>query len=201
MLAAAAHRRQAGSGPGPDRSGQGVGRVPVSDPFTTPQGDGRTVACMITNATPAVVGIVVADMARALAFYRLLGLDIPADADAEPHVEVALAGGLRLAFDTEETITSFHPAWNRGDEAGGEGSNAAVRHEAPASSPRPGTGGRVSLAFALPDAAAVDGAYAELTAAGHHGELTPFDAFWGMRYATVRDPDGTGVDLFASLHS
>ena len=59
--------------------------------------------------------------------------------------------------------------------------------------------GRVALAFALPDPAAVDAAYAELTAAGHHGELEPFDAFWGMRYATVHDPDGTGVDLFAPL--
>ena len=39
----------------------------------------------------------------------------------------------------------------------------------------------------------------QLTAAGHHGELAPFDAFWGMRYATVHDPDGTGVDLFALL--
>ena len=132
---------------------------------------------MITNAKPAVVGIVVADMARALAFYRLLGLEIPADADTEPHVEVALPGGLRLAFDTEATIASFHPAW------------------------RPGTGGRVGLAFALPDAASVDAAYAELTAAGYEGELKPFDAFWGMRYATVHDPDGTGVDLFASLTS
>lgn len=131
---------------------------------------------MITDAKPAVVGIVVADMARALAFYRLLGLDSPTAADAEPHVDVALPGGLRLAFDTEETIASFHPAW------------------------KPGTGGgRVSLAFALPDPAAVDAAYGQLTAAGHHGELAPFDAFWGMRYATVHDPDGTGVDLFALL--
>ncbi len=132
---------------------------------------------MISDAKLDVVGVVVADMARALAFYRLLGLDVPADADSEPHVEVRLPGGMRLAFDTEETIASFHPTW------------------------RPGTGGRVSLAFALPDAAAVDAAYAELTAAGHHGELEPFDAFWGMRYATVRDPDGTGVDLFAPLAS
>ncbi len=132
---------------------------------------------MISDAKLDVVGVVVADMARALTFYRLLGLDVPADADSEPHVEVHLPGGMRLAFDTEATIASFHPTW------------------------RPGSGGRVGLAFAVPDAAAVDAAYAELTAAGHHGELEPFDAFWGMRYATVHDPDGTGVDLFAPLPS
>ncbi|MGI9001713.1 MAG: VOC family protein [Pseudonocardia sp.] len=125
-----------------------------------------------------VVGIVVADMAKALAFYRLLGLEVPATADGEPHVEVALRGGLTLAFDTEETIGSFHPGW----------------------SPPPG-GGRVTLAFAVADPAAVDAAYAELTAAGYHGELAPFDAFWGQRYAVVHDPDGNGVDLFAPLTS
>ncbi|WP_196453628.1 hypothetical protein [Planomonospora sp. ID82291] len=27
----------------------------------------------------------------------------------------------------------------------------------------------------------------------------PFDAFRGMRYATVADPDGTGIDLYAAL--
>jgi len=27
----------------------------------------------------------------------------------------------------------------------------------------------------------------------------PWDAFWGQRYAIVRDPDGNGVDLFAPL--
>ena len=39
---------------------------------------------MIIDAKLQVVGVVVADMARALAFYRLLGLDVPAEADAEP---------------------------------------------------------------------------------------------------------------------
>jgi catechol 2,3-dioxygenase-like lactoylglutathione lyase family enzyme len=156
---------------------------------------------MIIDAKLDVVGVVVADMARALAFYRLLGLDVPAAADAEPHVEVPLPGGPRLAFDTEATMASFHPGWRRGGEAGGPLQDAAVPGAAPASSPRPGTGGRVGLAFAVPDAAAVDAAYAQLTDAGYHGELEPFDAFWGMRYAIVHDPDGTGVDLFAPLAS
>ena len=82
---------------------------------------------MITDAKPALVGIVVADMARALAFYRLLGLDIPAAADAEPHVDVGLPGGLRLAFDTEETIASFHPAWKPGTGWPGEPGLRAAR--------------------------------------------------------------------------
>ena len=133
---------------------------------------------MTTTAQFSAIGIVASDMARTLAFYRRLGLDVPADADTAPHVEVALPGGLRLLFDTEDTIRSFHPTW------------------------RPPTGGgRMALAFAMADAAAVDAAYAELTTAGHHGELAPFDAFWGQRYAVLHDPDGNGVDLFAPLAS
>jgi hypothetical protein len=33
------------------------------------------------------------------------------------------------------------------------------------------------------------------------GHLEPWDAFWGMRYAVVFDPDGRPVDLFAVLPS
>ena len=122
-----------------------------------------------------VLELVVADMAATLAFYRHVGLDIPPDADQEPHVDVERSGGLRLAFDTEDTIRSFDPQWSR----------------------PPGGGHRVALAFACESPAAVDAAYADLTGAGYVGHLAPWDAFWGMRYAVVHDPDGTPVDLFA----
>jgi catechol 2,3-dioxygenase-like lactoylglutathione lyase family enzyme len=121
-----------------------------------------------------LVGLAVADMARTLAFYRLLGLPVPADADAAPHVEVPLPGGLRLAFDTHDTMRSFDPEWQ----------------------PVTGTG-RVSLAFDCDTPERVDACYTAVTAAGHHGHLAPFDAVWGQRYAVVHDPDGNPVDLFA----
>ncbi|HKU88638.1 MAG TPA: VOC family protein, partial [Steroidobacteraceae bacterium] len=57
------------------------------------------------------IGLVVQDMPRSLAFYRHLGLDLPPEADGEGHVDVALPGGLRLAWDTVETIRSFDPEW------------------------------------------------------------------------------------------
>jgi catechol 2,3-dioxygenase-like lactoylglutathione lyase family enzyme len=124
----------------------------------------------------AVLGLVVADMAASLAFYRRLGLDFPAGSEEHPHVEAALPGGLTLALDTEDTIRSFHTGWEP-----------------------PSGGGRVSLAFRCGTPAEVDEAYKELVDAGYHGELRPWDAFWGMRYAVVHDPDGNGVDLFAPL--
>jgi catechol 2,3-dioxygenase-like lactoylglutathione lyase family enzyme len=121
------------------------------------------------------IGIIVSDMAKALAFYRLLGLDVPEEADGEGHVEVSLPGGLRLAFDTEDVIRSFHDG------------------------PIPSGPGRVNIGFVCPDAAAVDALHARVVAAGYRSTIAPFDAPWGMRYATVADPDGTGVDLFSSL--
>lgn len=129
------------------------------------------------NLQLSLIELVVADMAATLAFYRRVGLDIPPDADQQPHVDVELKGGLRLAFDTEDTIRSFDPEWSR-PSAGGH---------------------RVALSFACDSPAEVDAAYAALTGAGHEGHLPPWDAFWGMRYAIVHDPDGTPVDLFAPL--
>jgi uncharacterized glyoxalase superfamily protein PhnB len=117
-------------------------------------------------------------MARALAFYRALGLDIPPDADHEPHAEAPLAGGIRLMFDTHETIRTFEPDW------------------------QPPTGShRMSLAFECASPSEVDARYADMTGAGFTGHLKPWDAFWGQRYATLHDPDGNPVDLYAALTS
>ena len=122
-----------------------------------------------------LIGMVVEDMARSLAFYRRLGLDIPVDAESEGHVEATLPGGLRLAWDSVAEVRSFDPGWT----------------------PPSGGSPRVSLAFLCDSPADVDETYAELTAAGYEGHKEPWDAFWGQRYATLHDPDGNGVDLFA----
>jgi uncharacterized glyoxalase superfamily protein PhnB len=123
-----------------------------------------------------LIGLVVTDMAASLSFYRRLGLDIPLSADTEPHVEVTLPGGLRLAWDTIATVRSFDPSWS------------------------PASGGpRMGLAFRCDSPEEVDRLYADLVEAGYEGHLPPWDAFWGQRYATVHDPDGNGVDLFAAL--
>lgn len=128
------------------------------------------------NIKLEVVGLVVADMKATLDFYRLLGIEIPGEADKEGHVEAQLAGGFRLAFDTVEVMKSFDPGW----------------------SPPSGTP-RIALAFLCSGPAEVDAKYAELTGLGYEAHKAPWDAFWGQRYAQVRDPDGNGVDLFAAL--
>lgn len=115
-------------------------------------------------------------MGRTMTFYRALGLQIPDGAENEPHVEVILAGGMRLMWDPVSTVTSFDPGWT------------------------PPTGGhRAALAFSCADAAEVDTTYANMVAKGFDGHKQPWDAFWGQRYALLRDPDGNGVDLYAPL--
>ena len=118
------------------------------------------------------IGLAVADMSTALAFYRRLGLDIPPEADKEPHVNYELPGGHVLMWDTVETIQSIDPSWTP-----------------------PAGGHRVGLAFLCADAAEVDRTYADMVAAGYTGHKEPWDAFWGQRYAMLRDPDGNTVEL------
>ena len=120
------------------------------------------------------IGIVVSDLERSLAFYRLLGVAVP-DTPGEGHVEATLANGARLMFDTEEIVKSFQPDWTRAR----------------------GTSCRSRSSAARP--AEVDETYARMTGAGFHGEKEPWDAFWGQRYAQLADPDGVPVDLYAAL--
>lgn len=119
-----------------------------------------------------MIGIVATDLAASVAFYRALGVELPDDPG--PHVETTLPSGLRFALDSEESVRAFNPRWH-----------------SPNGHPRTG------IAFLCASPSDVDKQFAELTAAGHHGAAEPWDAPWGQRYATVHDPDGNPVDLFA----
>jgi uncharacterized glyoxalase superfamily protein PhnB len=121
-----------------------------------------------------MIGIVVKDMAAALKFYRLLGLEIPAEADAEDHVECTV-NGYRMAWDTVKLVESFGGPWVEP------------------------TGHRMGLAFKCANPAEVDALYVQVVAAGYTSKTAPWDAFWGQRYAQVLDADGNVIDLFAPL--
>jgi uncharacterized glyoxalase superfamily protein PhnB len=108
-----------------------------------------------------------------LAFYQRLGLEFVLY--GEGHHESTMDNGARLMIDSVAMIESF-------------------------STYEPSTGGRnVALGFACPSPADVDSTYAATAAAGAPVTEAPFDAPWGQRYATVFDPDGNPVDLYATL--
>lgn len=119
------------------------------------------------------IGIVVRDMAETIRFYRLLGLDVPETPD-DGHVHVELPSGIRLMFDTEEVMRSFRDGWSRTE------------------------GNHVALALECVSPAEVDEMHARVVEAGFESEKEPWDAFWGQHYAQLRDPNGVGVDLYAS---
>lgn len=144
----------------------------MSDSFKTGRAAGSYGGLMTVRLD--AISIVAADMAASLSFYRRLGLDLPADADAAPHVETVLPGGLRVLWDTEDVVHTYDPSWTR-----------------------PQGGDRLGLAFRCERPEDVDALHADLVAAGHRSHLAPWDAVWGQRYAVVLDPDGAGVSLFA----
>ena len=120
------------------------------------------------------IGITVADMARSIEFYRLVGLDVPETPD-EGHVDTFLPNGVRLMLDSEEVVRSFLPEWQRTD------------------------GNQIALALECESPAEVDEIYNRVVAAGFEGEKEPWDAFWGQRYALLGDPDSVRVNLYAAL--
>jgi catechol 2,3-dioxygenase-like lactoylglutathione lyase family enzyme len=122
------------------------------------------------------IGIVVSDMAASIRFYRLLGVELP-DTPDEGHLEAPQPNGTRLMLDSEAVVESFLPEWSRA------------------------TGNQVSLAFECGSPAEVDAVYARVTGGGFEGAKAPWDAFWGQRYALLRDPDGVEVNLYAPLEA
>jgi catechol 2,3-dioxygenase-like lactoylglutathione lyase family enzyme len=118
-------------------------------------------------------GITTANMAASLRFYGLLGVETT-DADAE-HVEARSSNLVRLMWDTEEMIRQIEPDLP-----------TPVRQ-------------RVVLAFRCASPADVDATYQRIIDAGFDSKREPWDAFWGQRFAYLRDPDGNTVALFAPL--
>lgn len=124
-------------------------------------------------ALPDMIGLTVRDIQASLDFYRLLGLDTPEIAQGEDYAEVITPNGYRISWNGVEMAKQLDPGWQEP------------------------VGQRIALAFKCADPAEVDSLYSQVVAAGHTGHTPPFDAFWGQRYASVKDPDGNTVDLFA----
>jgi catechol 2,3-dioxygenase-like lactoylglutathione lyase family enzyme len=125
------------------------------------------------------VSLVVKDMAATIAFYRRLGLDIPQDSvwlasGVGHHVTVKMPNGFNLDFDSEAMTKAYDAAW------------------------KPGLGGN-AIIFHVPSREAIDEIYADMTSAGYHGHLAPFDAFWGARYAVIDDPDRNHVGIMSPM--
>jgi len=117
------------------------------------------------------INLVVSDMAASVAFYRRLGVGIQeTDPGWETHHRSADDHGIGLDLDS----TVFAKQWNQG-----------------------WSGGRVVVGFRVDSRQRVDEIYDDLVGAGYRSQQSPYDAFWGARYAIVEDPDGTAVGIIS----
>ena len=123
----------------------------------------------------SAVGVSATDLGRAVGFYSLLGFSFPPLDGGEEHVEATNAGA-RLMIDSVELMTGLL----------GE-------------PPRPGNTAAFAVHCVTP--AQVDAFVTRVSSAGHTVVTEPYDAPWGQRYATIADPDGYRVDLYAPSSS
>ena len=135
---------------------------------------------MLEKAPPlGQVNIVVRDMRKSLAFYRLLGLsieEIPLAEWAPHHASGVTSNGVRVELDS----VAFAKQWNPGlDEAK--------------------LGSATIPFFHLTSREEVDGVHQRIVVAGHRSQKSPEDAFWGARYAIVEDPDGNSVGIMSPI--
>ncbi len=121
------------------------------------------------------IGILTADIEESIRFYSLLGVSFGEYTPGQGHCEADL-GGFRLMLDTYETAAAFIDDFTP-----------------------PIGNDQMSLAVEATSPEEVDETHAAVLAAGFRSVREPFDAFWGQRYATVLDPDGNAVDIYAGL--
>src|SRR5579859_4666052 len=127
------------------------------------------------NLKMNAVGITTANVERSLQFYAALGLQTPPYQAGEDHFSCELPNGVNFMWDTVELVQGFLPSY---------------RH---------GAGCSVGICFECSGPGDVNSIYERVTAAGFEGEKEPWDAFWGQRYAVLKDPDGNLISLYAPL--
>jgi predicted lactoylglutathione lyase len=122
-----------------------------------------------------MVGVIVADMGRAVEFYRRLGVDLPEGSESKPHVEVKM-GQMSFFLSTQ----AFNKRWDPMNTP-----------------PVEGGGYRMILEFYLKSREALDTKYAEMLAYGYQSHAAPFVTPFKMYFGMINDPDGNTILLSA----
>jgi uncharacterized glyoxalase superfamily protein PhnB len=127
--------------------------------------------------TISQINLVARQFDETLAFYRLIGLDIPEPMAQPPgtlHAPAELKNGFEFEIDNEYLARIYNAAWRRST-----GSSSLL------------------LTVSVGSREEVDTTYASLIAAGHESRQPPYDAFFGSRFAVIADPEGNDVGLMS----
>ncbi len=118
-----------------------------------------------------MVGVIVADMAKAIEFYERLGVEIPPDSVSKLHVEVKM-GNMTFFLSDRRHNARWDPA--KTEAAGGY---------------------RIILEFYLKTRAAVEAKYAEMIGYGYQSHVAPYRVSGKLYFSMLDDPDGNTVLL------
>ena len=119
-----------------------------------------------------MIGVIVAEMPRALEFYRRLGVDIPEGSEEKAFVGVKM-GEMTFFLSTMQ----YNARWD------------------PARQEITGTGYRTILEFYLKTKEQVEAKYAEMIGYGYASHLAPYMVSPTMCFAMINDPDGNTILL------
>jgi len=120
------------------------------------------------------IGIVSQDISKSIEFYEILGVSLKEEG-GPGHYEGKTLSGVRIMLDSTELMKKINPKW-----------------EQP-------VGSGIILCFKQETPKRVDELFEKISKSGFQKVKEPWDAFWGQRYASVQDPDGNQIDLFAAL--
>jgi uncharacterized glyoxalase superfamily protein PhnB len=119
------------------------------------------------------IGIACRNLDKSIQFYENFGINFEKLGDE--HYEATTNSGLRIMLDSYELMKKISPNWREPKDPG------------------------VTLCFQQDSPTKVDELFKKVIDSGFQSEKEPWDAFWGQRYASVRDPNGNQVDIFAQL--
>ena len=120
------------------------------------------------------IGIVSKDLTESVDFYGQLGVELK-PVGGPDHLEGKTPSGVRIMVDSESLMKQLNATWQRG------------------------TGTSIVLCFKQNSPENVDALFDRLKGGGRDVVKEPWDAFWGQRYCSVKDPDGNQIDIFADL--
>ena len=121
----------------------------------------------------SAIGIACKNIEKTIQFYNLLNFDF--EEYGKGHYEATQENGLRIMLDSFDLLTEINNDWKEPINSG------------------------ITLCFQQTTPSEVDKLFQRIVDAGFEIEKSPWDAFWGQRYASVRDPNGNQVDLFAQI--
>ena len=119
------------------------------------------------------IGIASKSIEKSIHFYSLLDLEFQKYGD--DHYEANTESGVRIMLDSHKLLKEINPNFS-------ECKNPTT-----------------TMGFKFSTPQEVDQAYKRIIDEKYISIKEPWDAFWGQRYASVVDPDGNQIDLFAPL--